>query len=79
METLLLCGFKPFLCGTPNWTRTNGTQFRKLLLYPPELWAHIGTLTILLDISNFVKMNDRSIQNIAQVFINSWANLKTKS
>ncbi len=30
-------GFSGF--GTPNWTRTNGTQFRKLLLYPPELWA----------------------------------------
>lgn len=30
-----------WLCtGAPKRIRTSGTQFRKLLLYPPELWAH---------------------------------------
>jgi hypothetical protein len=27
-------------CGAPGVTRTPGTQFRKLLLYPPELRGH---------------------------------------
>jgi hypothetical protein len=31
--------------GAPGVTRTRGPQFRKLLLYPPELQAHIGSLT----------------------------------
>lgn len=26
--------------GAPKMTRTSDTQFRKLLLYPAELWAH---------------------------------------
>ena len=28
------------MCGAPGVTRTPGTQFRKLLLYPPELRGH---------------------------------------
>ena len=27
------------LSGDPNWIRTNGRKFRKLVLYPAELWS----------------------------------------
>lgn len=30
--------------GAPEWIRTIGTQFRKLLLYPPELRARTKPL-----------------------------------
>ena len=28
-------------CGRPGWTRTSDPQLRRLMLYPPELRAHI--------------------------------------
>ena len=33
-------GWRPERCGDPGKTRTSDTQFRKLLLYPPELRGH---------------------------------------
>ena len=30
--------------GRPGWTRTNDPQLRRLMLYPPELRAHILSL-----------------------------------
>lgn len=31
--------------GAPSWTRTSDHQLRRLMLYPPELWAPGSTLT----------------------------------
>ena len=36
-KTRLLVAKCCLKCGAPGVTRTPGTQFRKLLLYPPEL------------------------------------------
>ena len=36
--------FTGFLIGAPERSRTSGTRFRKPLLYPTELRAHISTL-----------------------------------
>jgi hypothetical protein len=30
------------LSGAPGWTRTSGPELRRLVLYPPELRAHLG-------------------------------------
>jgi hypothetical protein len=34
-------GFKDFICGTPEGTRTPDLLVRSQSLYPAELWAHL--------------------------------------
>lgn len=50
--------------GAPKMTRTSDTQFRKLLLYPTELWAH-NTIMLIYDTMNQHK-NKVKIANASQ-------------
>ena len=44
--------------GAPGVTRTPGTQFRKLLLYPPELRGHQGLRMVGPDFSTMCNRED---------------------
>jgi hypothetical protein len=65
---------RPFfvpLTGAPEGIRTPDPQLRRLLLYPPELQAHVAALHCKLKIENFKFSLNFSISNLKFPFFNA--------